>query len=71
VAGEEIINVGGVDPPRGSELVAGQLAAPDPVTDRAVGDREEAGESALGEESNGSGFLCMPLMSKGVGICIG
>lgn len=48
---EEVLDVGGVDPPRRSELVAGQLAAPDPVADGPVADREEVGEGALGEEA--------------------
>jgi hypothetical protein len=49
--GEEVLDVGGVDPPGGAELVAGQLSPADPVADRPVGDRELGGEAALGEES--------------------
>ena len=56
MAGEEVLDVGGVDPSGSAELVAGQFAAPDPVADGAVGDREVGGEGALGEEGDGGGF---------------
>ena len=42
---------GGINPPSRAELVAGQLAAPDPVADGPVTDRKEVGEGALGEET--------------------
>src|SRR3954469_18975758 len=43
--------VGRVDPPRSPELVAGQIASPDPVADGSIGDGETVGEGALGEEA--------------------
>ena len=48
---EEVLDVRGVDPPSRAELVAGQLAAPDPVPNRPVADREEVGEGPLGEKA--------------------
>src|SRR4051794_28190848 len=51
MAGEEVLDVGGVDPPSRAELVAGQLATPDPVPNGPVADREEVGEGPLGEEA--------------------
>src|SRR3954469_25237611 len=48
---EEVLDVGGVDPPSRAELIAGQLATPDPVPDGPVTDREEVGEGPLGEEA--------------------
>src|SRR5213595_1930270 len=56
MASKEVLDVGGIDPSRRSELVAGQLAAPDPVADGSVADSEEVGEGALGEEARLAGF---------------
>src|SRR3954451_9746470 len=48
---KEHLDVSRVDPPSRAELVAGQIAAPDPVANGAVADSEEVGEGPLGEEA--------------------
>src|SRR5215218_6022466 len=53
---EKVLDVGRVDTTCRAELVAGQLATPDPVADGPVADREEVGEGALGEEVGAGGF---------------
>jgi len=53
---KEVLDIGRVDPPGSSELVAGQLASADPVADRPVGDGEVGGKGALGEEADGQCF---------------
>jgi hypothetical protein len=56
MAGEEVLNVCGVDSAGSAELVAGQLSSPNPIPDRPVADGQVGGEAALGEELRGGCF---------------
>jgi hypothetical protein len=47
---EEVVNVGWIDPTGRAELVAGKLAATNPIPDRPIRHREVVGQGALGEE---------------------
>jgi hypothetical protein len=71
VTGQEVIDVGGIDPAGGAELVAGH--SPRLIQLRIV--RSETARKLARvrsvKKAPGAGFLSMPPMSKDGGICIG
>jgi hypothetical protein len=70
VAGEEVLDVGGVDPAGRAEPVAGKFSPPDPVADGAVAHGEAARDRSV-KKAGLLDFLSMPSMSKLRGVCVG
>jgi hypothetical protein len=71
VTSEEDLNVGGVDPPCRSKLVARQIARLIQLRMvRSLTGRKSARVRSVKKLAL-LGFLCMPPMSKAIAVCIG